>query len=297
MDYAKLILEQLLYEEVAQDKVILAVKKRHEVSFKYDSDDGDPRGKKERITVQPVALGTTKSGNPCFRAYQVNGSSESAEKREGQIPGWRLFLLDRVVPNTWRDTGKVFNEPPMYNPNGDKTMAEVMVQADFTGSKERYEKGGLSKFNKERHDKAVEKNPFYDFEKQLKRKRMAPDYVMKNLKDTETDERTRAMQWKQASLAAKPKGNQQSIIDMSRQKDFGDNEQTQTSGPVRKGERVNNTPNVRQSGQDYEMAGRNGPVYKGNNETNEKKLDNDEFEQYSGESAADDAQRGLQQGR
>ena len=236
MDYLEQVIRGLLFEEVAQDKVAYAVRKRHEVSFKYDNNDGNPHGKMERITVQPVALGTTKAGNPCFRAYQINGSSESAEEKKGEIPGWRLFILDRVVPNTWKDTGKVFKEPPMYNPNGDKTMAEVLVQADFTGSENRYGRGGLKKYNQERHDKNVEANPFYDFEKQLKRKQKAPEFVMKNIADTQATPQQRAAQWKQAQAALKPKGNQQSIADMSRVKDFGEDEQTETVGPMMKGD-------------------------------------------------------------
>jgi hypothetical protein len=267
------------------------------VSFRYDSNDGDPKGKLERITVQPVAFGTTKSGNPCFRAYQLNGSSESAEKNEGQLPGWRLFLLDRVVPNTWKDSGKVFSEPPMYNPNGDKTMSEVFVKADFSGSAQRYERGGLKAYNKMRHDKAVEANPYYDFGKQVKKRNMAPDFVMKNISDTEVDGRTRAMQWKQASIAAANKGNQQSITDMSRQKDFGDGDTAETSGPVMKGSNANVSAGNAQTSRDYGMARRNGPVYKSGNKETDKNTDENEFEQYSGEGATDDAQRRMEQGR
>ena len=287
MDLAEKIIRELLFEEVAQNLVSYAIRKRHEVSFKYDSGDGDPKGKLERITVQPVAYGITKAGNPCFRAYQLNGSSESAEKNEGQIPGWRLFLLDRVVPNTWRDSGKVFKEPPMYNPNGDKTMDTVFVQADFKGSSERYSRGGLEKFNKERHAKKVETNPYYDFEKQLKKKQIAPDYVLKNIKNTQQSPQEREQQWRSAVNAIKTnKGNSQSISDMSRQKDFGDEEQTETVGPV-----VKNNMNTNITGEktkpNYNMAKFNGPVYKVDNK--EENLNNDEFKQRDSESTEDDA--------
>ena len=289
MGYAEDIVRELLMEEVAQDKVSYAIKKRHEVSFRYDSNDGDPRGKRERITVQPVAFGTTKAGNPCFRAYQINGSSESAEKNEGQVPGWRLFLLDRVVPNSWKDTGRQFKEPPMYNPNGDNTMSEVFVQADFAGTQSRYERGGLKKFNQARHDAAVEKNPYYDFEKQLKRKTMAPDFVRKNVADTAVDDNTRAMQWQQAKNAV-AKGNQQSIIDMSRQKDFGDDSQTETVGPLRKGDERNAAVTSTKTQPNYQMAQRNGPRYKSNNVDNiENTEDNgNKHEQRAGEGTEDD---------
>ena len=287
MGYAERIIRELLFEEVAQNLVSYAIRKRHEVSFKYDSNDGDPRGKLERITVQPVAYGVTKAGNPCFRAYQLNGSSESAEKNEGVIPGWRLFLLDKVVPNTWRDSGKVFKEPPMYNPNGDKTMDTVFVQADFKGSSDRYEKGGLKKYNKARHDKNVEKNPYYDFEKQVNKKQMAPDYVLKNIQNTQATDAERQKQWNDAVKAVKTnKGNSQSISDMSRQKDFGDDEQAETTGPVTKNAPKNVSLRGEKTMPSYQTAKNNGPVYKNNNEEN---LDNDEFKQRASESSEDDA--------
>lgn len=293
MGYAENIIKALLLEEIEQDKVSHAIKKRHEVSFRYDSNDGDARGKKERITVQPVTLGTTKAGNPCFRAYQLNGSSESAEKGENTIPGWRLFLLDRVVPNTWKDTGRVFNEPPMYNPNGDDGMAEVLLSANFSGAEERYSRGGLKKYNQARHAAAVEKNPYYDFQKQLGKKNMAPDFVMKNIKDTQVDKSEREKQWQQAQ--GELKGNQQSIADMSRQKDFGDEGYEETSGPVRKGNINNSNPQrTNEKPVNYSSASQNGPRYKGQNDNDEEKIDNnDEFEQYPGESTADDTVRGL----
>jgi len=290
MDLAQKIIRELLLEEVAQNLVSYAIRKRHEVSFKYDSNDGDPRGKLERIVVQPVAYGVTKAGNPCFRAYQVNGSSESAEKHEGQLPGWRLFLLDKVVPNTWRDSGKIFNEPPMYNPNGDKTMDTVFVQADFKGSSSRYEKGGLKKYNKEKHDANVAKNPYYDFEKQIKNKRMAPDYVQKNIQATQQTPLEREKQWNDAINSIKNnKGNAQSVSDMSRQQDFGDNKQTETVGPITKSSQLKNNIDGEKTTPSYAMAKRNGPVYKGNSDNNEQNLNNNEFKQRDSESTENDA--------
>lgn len=287
MGYAEDVIREILMEEVAQDKVSHAIRRRHEVSFRYDSGDGDPRGKKERITVQPVAYGVTKTGNPCFRAYQVNGSSESAEKGEGFVPGWRMFLLDRVVPNTWRDTGKVFEEPPQYNPNGDKTMSEVYLVANFSGAKQRYERGGLKKYNQARHNAAVEKNPFYDFEKQLKKKNIAPDFVQRNIKDTERSRAERELQWQQASDEAN-RGNQQSVADMSRQKDFGDGGESETSGPIMKGDSSNAMPQVVKNDMNYSAAMQNGPRYK--NDKNTQNIDNNgnEPDEHSGESTEDD---------
>lgn len=289
MDYAEKVIKELLLEEVAQNLVSYAIRKRHEVSFKYDSGDGDSRGKLERITVQPVAYGITKAGNPCFRAYQLNGSSESAEKNEGTIPGWRLFLLDRVAPNTWKDSGKVFKEPPMYNPDGDKTMDTVFVQANFEGSTSKYEKGGLKKFNKERHDNKIQQNPYYDFQKQADKKTMAPQYVLKNIQDTQKSNFERDKQWMDAQKAVQNnKGNQQSISDMSKQKDFGDDEQIETTGPIVKNSPKNTNINVEKTKPAYQMAKRNGALYK--NDNKEENLDNNvEYKQRDSESTEDDA--------
>ena len=273
MDYALRIIKELLEEEVQQNVLINAIKKRHEVSFKYNSGDGDPRGKAERITVQPVAYGLTSAGNPCFRAYQVVGSSESGEKGERPVPGWRLFLLSKVVNNTWKDSGKTFNKPPMYNENGDKTMYQVLVKADFAGTSNRYERGGLKKYNAERHATNVAKNPFYDFEKQLKRPQIAPDYVLRNIKNTEVSSKEREKQW------AAAKGNLSSIEDMAKQKDFGNNGQIQTTEPQRKGKTEQpsisqNTPN------NYSKALQNGPRYKGQTDITDKNIETDNEDEY-----------------
>lgn len=282
MDYAQRIIRELLEEEVQQNVLINAIKKRHEVSFVYDSGDGDKRGKAERITVQPVCYGLTSAGNPCFRAYQVLGSSESGEKGERPVPGWRLFLLSKVVDNSWKDSGKVFNKPPMYNENGDKTMYEVLVKADFAGSSKRYERGGLKKYNDERHTRNVEKNPFYDFEKQLNKKQVAPDYVLRNIDRTQVSKAERDRQWDLAKNAAK--GNNSSIADMAKQKDFGNNQQQQTSGPQRKGQR-NEIPKQTNKPIDYSAAQQNGPRYKGENlrTDNEDNSQENEYRQRTGE--------------
>ena len=272
MGYAEDIIRQILNEEVSQNIVTAAIKKRHEVSFKYDSSDGDPRGKAERIVVQPVALGTTKAGNMCFRAYQLNGSSETAEKGEKKLPGWRLFLLDRVVPDSWRDRGKIFSEPPMYNRNGDETMANVIVQADFVGASKRYERGGLKKYNKDVHDKNIEKNPYYDFEKQTKKKQMAPDYVLRNIKNTQKTDAERQAEWDAANAERmQRRGNQTSAEEMSRQKNFGDDGYAPTAGPVTKqaNDEVNQDTSLTRT--NYNNVSKNGPVYKGEEEDNENK--------------------------
>ena len=259
MDYAEQVIQQVLKEEVQQNNVIHAIKRRHEVSFMYNNGDGDNKGKRERITVQPVVYGLTKKNNPCFRAYQVNGSSESYEKGEGAVPGWRLFLLSNVVDNSWKESGRVFKRPPMYNENGDKTMLQVLVQADFEGSTTRYERGGLKNFNDKRREDNINNNPFYDIEKQSKKKQMAPQWVMKNIEDTSKTPKQREGEW---NMASAEKINQNAIRDMARQKDFGDNNIQQTIGPQRKGKIDDTTPKTKPQIKGYEKMLKNGPVLK-----------------------------------
>ena len=212
-EYIKSLVREILTEEVAQNKVIQAIKKRHEVSFTYNNNDGNSKGKAERITVQPVAYGTTTAGNPCFRAYQINGSSESHEEGKGVIPGWRLFILDNVVNGSWKESNKVFSKPPMFNEKGDKTMANVFLVADFEGTKKRYERGGLKNFNQKRREENNVKDPYYYFKKNLAKSRMAPDYVLKNIENTAKSKELRNAEWDAAEAELK-KGNNQSVYKM-----------------------------------------------------------------------------------
>jgi hypothetical protein len=46
------------------------------------------------------------------------------------MPGWRLFKLDKIL--TFKPTGETFDTPrPNYNPNGDKSMTSVIINAKF----------------------------------------------------------------------------------------------------------------------------------------------------------------------
>lgn len=269
--YVKKIVYGILKEEVQQNNVINAIKKRHEVSFRYDSGDGDSRGKQQRITVQPVAYGTTTAGNPCFRGYQLNGSSETFEKGEKPLPGWRLFILDKVVSNSWKDSGKVFNEPPGFNKEGDKTMANVMIIANFEGSAKRYERGGLKKYNEKRKEDNIAKDPYYYFKKNLAKAKMAPDYVQKNIADTEKTRERREAEWNQANME---RGNQASINDMAKQKSFGDENYQETVGPQIKNKQEEFPQQTKQQNtNDYSQAMRNGPKYKGQENNDEENIE------------------------
>ena len=46
------------------------------------------------------------------------------------MPGWRYFRLDKIT--TISLTGEKFDTPrPNYNPNGDKSMTSVEINAKF----------------------------------------------------------------------------------------------------------------------------------------------------------------------
>ncbi len=57
------------------------------IRFSY----ADGEGKVHRREVEPYAYGVTRQGHEAVRCYQIGGSSEST------LPGWRLFLVDRMI--------------------------------------------------------------------------------------------------------------------------------------------------------------------------------------------------------
>ncbi len=58
------------------------------VEFDYT----DARGNQHHRVVEPYAHGRTAQGQDALRGYQIGGTSEA-----GEIPAWRLFLVDRMV--------------------------------------------------------------------------------------------------------------------------------------------------------------------------------------------------------
>ena len=288
MGYAESVIRQILTEEVTQNNVSYAVRKRHVVSFTYDSGDGDTKGKKERIVVCPCVLGVTSAGNLVFRGYQMNGSSKTAEEGKKPLPGWRMFRLDRVVPNTWKDTRKVFNRPPDYNEEGDRGL-KVLVQSNFTQATARYKRGGLERYNqRNRMAKDYEYGDQYGFAKQSLpgNKRMAPQYVLQNINGPQGGYNTDELQaeYEKARAAQQKRGywtgNQTSVKDMTRQAmkgNFGDASTEETSGPVAKGTQTNQS--VRgtvKPRMDYKSATQNGPQFKKAEETNDVNKDDEE---------------------
>lgn len=282
MNYLQQILKQILSEarktRATETDVIDAIKKRYEVWINYTADEeGTGRGKR---LVQPVAYGLSKSGNPVIRAFQPMGDSKT------KSPGWKLFRLDKIT--SWQTLPKRhFPEPPLtqymvngkFNPNGDGSMSEVYVIADFEGSKTRYEKGGLKKYNELRKQQKKGEDPYADLRKNIEKSVMATPEVMKRIEMSRQPKRD----WSLWDKQEEP--NQTSAEQMKAVKDFGNNNNTTTLNPVVKTNSTTQEPtttqqqkqNIDVNNNNYNQISKNGPVLKNNIKTTpEENLDNNE---------------------
>jgi hypothetical protein len=119
--------KNLILEIASIDTIVDSIKQKRRVIIYYDGDE--PGGKGLRI-VEPVCYGYSKAGNPVLRAWDVEGSSHRAYLGEKPLPSWRLFRVDKII--NLRSTTERFNEMrPNYNPNGDKSMERVIINAVF----------------------------------------------------------------------------------------------------------------------------------------------------------------------
>ena len=119
--------KEVITEAVSFDDLQRAIKNLDVITITYDGDE--PGGKGYR-TVYPVCLGRSKAGNLVLRAYDIEGASHRASLGLKPLPSWRMFRMDKIT--MIRPTGETFNEPkPNYNPNGDKSMTRVIVNAKF----------------------------------------------------------------------------------------------------------------------------------------------------------------------
>ena len=243
MDYAKSVIFKILSEGVGQDKIIDAIKKRHEVKIKYTADD-DPKGTGERM-IQPVAYGTSKAGNPVIRAWQPNGDTKT------RIPHWKLFRVDRI--DNWKAYPKrKFKTPPddpnqpAFNKNGDKTMSQVFVIADFDSAEARYKRGGLERYNIQRR----QSTPYGGLRANINRSYRS-DVADRNISQEQPKD---SNYWSTYDMALS-----------SASIDNDDNVVSQTVSPVLKGSE--NNPVSRDTKKlDYRNVDKNGPVYKDDND-------------------------------
>lgn len=263
MDFLEQIFQELLTEEARTVDVVDAIKKRYEAKITYKADN-DPKGSGERI-IQPVAYGTTKAGNPVIRAFEPYGDTKT------KVPAWKFFRLDRIT--SWKALRQnKFSEPPAdqwrmsgaegkFNENGDETMAEVFLVADFKGTKARYERGGLAKYNANRSARKKQDNPLHDFERNIEKSKEIGkvDYIQRNVAawNKEKEEREKR---KQLQNRLNNKGNKASISDMEKAQNFP-TDTVQTVGPVKKQNTDIETTDNKQP-LDYTNVQQSGPVYK-----------------------------------
>ena len=263
MDFLEQIFQELLTEEARTVDVVDAIKKRYEAKITYKADN-DPKGSGERI-IQPVAYGTTKAGNPVIRAFEPYGDTKT------KVPAWKFFRLDRIT--SWKALRQnKFSEPPAdqwrmsgaegkFNENGDETMAEVFLVADFKGTKARYERGGLAKYNANRTARKKQDNPLHDFERNIEKSKEIGkvDYIQRNVAawNKEKEEREKR---KQLQNRRNDRGNKASISDMEKAQNFP-TDTVQTVGPVKKQNTDIETTDNKQP-LDYTNVQQSGPVYK-----------------------------------
>lgn len=120
-------LNNLILEVASKEQIMDAIKTRRVCVIYYNGDE--PGGKGLRV-IEPVAFGLTKKGNPVLRAWDREGASHKAYLGKKPLPSWRFFRIDRM--EFIRPTQEIFDKPrPGYNPNGDRSMERVFLNAIF----------------------------------------------------------------------------------------------------------------------------------------------------------------------
>tara|TARA_R100001509_G_scaffold151845_1_gene111573 strand:+ start:393 stop:794 length:402 start_codon:yes stop_codon:yes gene_type:complete len=124
----------LITEGVSNSVIKDAVTNKHTCDLRYLDDEKLPNGGQVR-TIQPVAYGYSKKGNPVIRAYQTSGPSLKVNEKGIPLPDWRLFRVDRIksmIPKKGDDSlFLTFDEPPLYNPLGDNSMTRMIYNSKF----------------------------------------------------------------------------------------------------------------------------------------------------------------------
>ena len=119
--------KSLLNEVASLNDIQDSIRKKIVVTVYYDGDE--PGGKGYR-RIEPVCVGYSKAGNLVIRAWDLDGASHTASIGEKPLPGWRMFRADKIF--TYQPTTDNFTEVrPGYNPNGDKSMNRVILNAQF----------------------------------------------------------------------------------------------------------------------------------------------------------------------
>jgi predicted DNA-binding transcriptional regulator YafY len=121
------VAKQLITEIASLSDVQKTIRNKNVVIVYYN---GDIPGGKGLRRIEPVCVGYSKAGNLVLRAWDIDGASHTNTTGEQPLPGWRLFRLDKIF--TYKSTADKFNQArPNYNPNGDKSMKRVILNAKF----------------------------------------------------------------------------------------------------------------------------------------------------------------------
>jgi len=117
----------LILEIASIESIIDSIRKKNKVVIYYDGDEPGGRGLRE---IEPVCFGYSKKGNPVLRAWDSEGASHRGFLGKRPLPSWRLFRTDKILSLV--PTGETFSTPrPNYNPDGDKSMRRVIINAKF----------------------------------------------------------------------------------------------------------------------------------------------------------------------
>jgi predicted DNA-binding transcriptional regulator YafY len=120
-------LSGLITEVASLSDVQDSIRNKKVIVIYYDGDDNGGKGYR---TIEPVCVGYSKKGNLVLRAWEKEGASWSAKNDGNFLPGWRLFRLDKIF--TYKPTMDNFTEVrPNYNPNGDRSMSSIIINAKF----------------------------------------------------------------------------------------------------------------------------------------------------------------------
>ena len=140
-------------------------------------------------------------------------------------------------------------------------MREVFLVADFKGTKARYERGGLAKYNADRTARKKQADSLYDFKRNIEKSKEAGniDYIQRNVAAWNKAKAEKEKRLQQKNMQNN-KGNEASISDMEKAQNFP-SDTIQTVGPVKKQNIDTKTTDNKQP-LNYTNAQQSGPVYK-----------------------------------
>jgi hypothetical protein len=137
------ILQDIILEEISKDQELInegvledikaAMEKSVYIRFKYKDEKGVITNRYGVVDKE----GTSLANNGVIRFWQTGGSTTNSKGREdgGQI-GYKLFRIDRIIPNSIELTNMKSYSPIKpagikYNPNGDRKMRGAITVANY----------------------------------------------------------------------------------------------------------------------------------------------------------------------